>query len=100
VQKTTNIKLSISPCLYPDAARRYAILSPDIHCLNHLQEWLKVNGRSLDSYEKWLKFRIAGDVLSPKYTELDNSIDWLDEFDPQNQIDEQVIESLKLTFSL
>lgn len=53
--------INLNPSQYPDAARKYAELSPDQHCVDHLNNWLEDNGRSLLSFQQWLVFRLITD---------------------------------------
>ena len=51
----------MNPVLFPAACRKYAELSPDVYCKNHLETWLDTNGRTLKSFGDWLKFRLEND---------------------------------------
>jgi hypothetical protein len=84
--------INLTPCLYPSAARKYAILSPDRYCTAHLAHWIKTKGKSLDSYRQWLNFRLNTDFETVQLD--DGSTDWLDQFSPENEITEQTIEFL------
>jgi hypothetical protein len=95
----TNCKLSISPLACPEAARKYASLSPDFYCEAHLNNWIEEHGKSLTSYKRWLEFRLNTDSDPIGEPDIYTDTDWLDWTYLDFQVNDRDLDLLNYTFT-